>query len=59
VEPLRPGLTGLWQISGRSHTSYGERLRLDSAYAATWSLGLDVEILARTVRVLVRGTGAG
>jgi exopolysaccharide biosynthesis polyprenyl glycosylphosphotransferase len=48
VQDLRPGLTGYWQINGRSSTSYEERLRLDTAYATSWSLKLDLMILAKT-----------
>ena len=48
VQDLRPGLTGYWQINGRSSTSYEERLRLDTAYATSWSLRLDLMILAKT-----------
>jgi len=55
---LRPGLTGYWQISGRSKMSFDERVRLDTAYLTSWSLGLDVEILAKTLRALVASRGA-
>jgi undecaprenyl-phosphate galactose phosphotransferase len=55
---LRPGLTGYWQISGRSTMSFDERVRLDTAYLTSWSLGLDLQILAKTVRVVVRARGA-
>lgn len=54
----RPGLTGLWQISGRSDTSYGQRVALDSRYAAEWSLALDARILLRTVPVVLAARGA-
>jgi exopolysaccharide biosynthesis polyprenyl glycosylphosphotransferase len=50
---LRPGMTGYWQISGRSANSYTERVRLDLAYASDWSLQLDLSILLHTLRVLV------
>jgi len=55
---LRPGLTGYWQISGRSTMSFDERIRLDTAYLTSWSLKLDVEILAKTARALVASRGA-
>jgi exopolysaccharide biosynthesis polyprenyl glycosylphosphotransferase len=55
---LRPGLTGYWQINGRSSTEYADRVRLDTAYLTNWSLGLDLLILAKTVRVLASGRGA-
>ena len=53
-----PGLTGLWQVSGRSDTSYEERIRLDMIYSQTWSLWLDLKILLRTPWVVVQGKGA-
>jgi undecaprenyl-phosphate galactose phosphotransferase len=55
---LKPGLTGYWQINGRSATEYSDRVRLDTAYLTNWSLGLDLMILAKTVRVLASGRGA-
>jgi lipopolysaccharide/colanic/teichoic acid biosynthesis glycosyltransferase len=55
---VRPGLTGLWQISGRSDLAFAERVRLDEAYVAGWSFWLDVRILTRTVVAVLRGTGA-
>ena len=54
---LRPGITGLWQISERNETSFAERAGFDSRYLATVSLSLDVSILLRTVGVVLRGTG--
>jgi exopolysaccharide biosynthesis polyprenyl glycosylphosphotransferase len=48
IQDLRPGLTGYWQINGRSSTTYEERVRLDTAYATSWSLKLDLLILAKT-----------
>jgi exopolysaccharide production protein ExoY len=50
----RPGLTGLWQVSGRSNTSYEERVRLDRIYVRRWSLGFDIRIMLRTVPVLFK-----
>src|SRR5262249_5217462 len=44
----RPGITGLWQVSGRADLAFEEGLRLDRAYIERWSLGLDLRILART-----------
>lgn len=49
---IRPGVTGYWQINGRSQLEYEDRVRLDLAYIAGWSLGLDLSIIARTVRVV-------
>ena len=55
---VRPGLTGLWQISGRNDTAYGERVRLDQYYVSNWSVWFDIWILARTIPVVVFGQGA-
>jgi exopolysaccharide biosynthesis polyprenyl glycosylphosphotransferase len=55
---LTPGLTGLWQVNGRSEVPFDEMIRLDLLYAATWSLRRDVKLLARTVSAVVRGDGA-
>jgi lipopolysaccharide/colanic/teichoic acid biosynthesis glycosyltransferase len=55
---LRPGLTGLWQVLGRSDAAWAERMRLDYMYARHWSLGLDIRILARTVPAVLRQRGA-
>ncbi len=55
---VRPGITGLWQVSGRSDVSYEERVRLDMHYIRNWSIWLDLQLLARTVPVVLRGKGA-
>lgn len=55
---VRPGLTGLWQVSGRQNTTYEERVRLDMRYIAEWSPWLDLTIALRTVRVIVKAEGA-
>ena len=55
---VRPGMTGLWQISGRSDLSWEESLRLDLRYVDNWSLALDLSILWRTGRAVLRGDGA-
>jgi Undecaprenyl-phosphate galactose phosphotransferase WbaP len=55
---VRPGLTGFWQISGRSDTNYEERVAFDMYYLQSWSIWLDLWILYRTVGVVVRGKGA-
>lgn len=52
-----PGLTGLWQVSGRNGVSYAERVALDRLYFARRSLALDLWILVRTVREVLRGGG--
>lgn len=53
-----PGLTGLWQVSGRSESSFEEYCRLDQYYVDNWTLGHDVQICLRTVGVVVLGKGA-
>jgi exopolysaccharide biosynthesis polyprenyl glycosylphosphotransferase len=55
---VRPGLTGLWQVSGRARLVFDEWIRLDLHYIDNWSLLLDFRILARTLPAVVRGTGA-
>lgn len=55
---VRPGMTGLWQVSGRSDTDPQTRVRLDLHYVENWSLAHDLGILARTAKVVVRGDGA-
>ncbi len=55
---VRPGLTGLWQVSGRSHTTFAQRSALDSWYVRNWSLWVDWVILLKTVRVVLSGRGA-
>jgi Undecaprenyl-phosphate galactose phosphotransferase WbaP len=55
---VTPGLTGLWQVSGRSEVSRRDRVRLDSYYVRNWSPWLDLNILARTARVVISGQGA-
>jgi exopolysaccharide biosynthesis polyprenyl glycosylphosphotransferase len=55
---VRPGLTCLWQVSGRSDLSFDRWISLDLAYIDGWSLMLDMKILARTVPVVLKGTGA-
>ena len=55
---VKPGVTGMWQVSGRSEISYDERVRLDEYYIANWSPWLDLYILAKTVWVLARRSGA-
>lgn len=54
----RPGITGLWQVSGRTNTTYEQRVTLDTLYADSQSLLLDIRILIQTVRVVLLGTGA-
>ncbi len=53
-----PGITGLWQVSGRNNLTYAERVDLDAYYVRNWSVRLDVYILMRTIRVVLVGDGA-
>ena len=55
---VKPGLTGLWQVSGRSDLSWQDSVRLDLYYVENWSLAGDLVILLRTVRAVFRSTGA-
>ena len=56
---FRPGITGLWQISGRSNIKdFDEVVRLDLEYIDNWSLGLDVKIILKTVLAVFKGIGA-
>jgi undecaprenyl-phosphate galactose phosphotransferase len=55
---VQPGITGLWQVSGRSNTSYDYRVSLDSWYVRNWNLWLDFVILAKTVIVVIKKEGA-
>jgi Undecaprenyl-phosphate galactose phosphotransferase WbaP len=53
-----PGLTGLWQVSGRSRTTYAERVAYDSYYVRNWSVWMDIYLLAKTVGTVLSGDGA-
>jgi len=55
---VTPGLSGLWQVSGRSHIDYDKRAKLDAKYVQTWSLGADFVILMRTIPAVLRRVGA-
>lgn len=54
---VRPGMTGLWQVSGRSDLSYEERVTLDAYYVRNWSIWLDLVILLRTFLAVLVGRG--
>lgn len=55
---VKPGLTGMWQVSGRSELSWDETVRLDLRYVENWSFALDLQILWKTFSVIFRGAGA-
>jgi len=55
---VKPGMTGLWQVSGRSNLSFSEWVKLDKYYIEHWSLALDLQILFRTFIVLINKVGA-
>jgi undecaprenyl-phosphate galactose phosphotransferase len=55
---VKPGITGLWQVSGRSDTSYEQRIRYDIWYVRNWSLWHDVVIIVKTIKVVLFGSGA-
>ncbi|WP_245691898.1 sugar transferase [Geodermatophilus telluris] len=55
---VKPGLTGLWQVSGRSDLSWDDSVRIDVRYVENWSLALDLMILAKTAGAVLRGAGA-
>lgn len=55
---VKPGLTCLWQVNGRSNTAFDEWIKQDLEYIDHWSLGLDFKILAMTIRAVLRGSGA-
>jgi Undecaprenyl-phosphate galactose phosphotransferase WbaP len=55
---VKPGITGLWQVSGRNETTYEQRVRMDQYYVRNWSPWLDVYILCKTVSVVIKRQGA-
>jgi Undecaprenyl-phosphate galactose phosphotransferase WbaP len=55
---VKPGLTGLWQVSGRSDTDYAERVSFDTYYLQSWSVWLDIWVLFKTFGVVIKGKGA-
>jgi lipopolysaccharide/colanic/teichoic acid biosynthesis glycosyltransferase len=56
--PVRPGITCLWQINGRSNVSFAKWMKLDMEYIDNWSLGLDLKILLKTIPAVLKGAGA-
>jgi exopolysaccharide biosynthesis polyprenyl glycosylphosphotransferase len=55
---VRPGLTGLWQVSGRADLTWEESVRMDLRYVDNWSIALDLQILWKTARAVIKGSGA-
>ncbi|MCH8613583.1 sugar transferase [Arsenicicoccus dermatophilus] len=55
---VKPGLTGLWQVSGRSNLDWDQSVNLDLRYVDNWSLGMDMQILLKTARAVLKGDGA-
>jgi lipopolysaccharide/colanic/teichoic acid biosynthesis glycosyltransferase len=55
---VRPGITGLWQVSGRSDISYRERVRLDMHYIRNWTIWMDLQLLWRTIPAVLKSRGA-
>ena len=55
---VRPGITGLWQVSGRSDVSYEERVRLDMHYIRNWTIWLDLQLLMQTLPAVLKQRGA-
>jgi undecaprenyl-phosphate galactose phosphotransferase len=58
INCVQPGITGLWQVSGRSDSSYEQRLTLDAWYVRNWNLWLDIVILIKTIYVVLKKEGA-
>jgi exopolysaccharide production protein ExoY len=55
---MKPGITGLWQVSGRNRLSYADRVRMDVRYVQEWSLWLDLKIMVKTALVVLTGHGS-
>ena len=58
VLEVKPGITGLWQVTGRSRVKFDDMVRLDLRYATSWSPWLDFKILMRTPMAVIKGSGA-
>jgi len=58
VVEVKPGITGLWQVMGRSKTTFDDMVRLDLRYAKAWTIWMDTKILCKTPRAVLRGEGA-
>jgi lipopolysaccharide/colanic/teichoic acid biosynthesis glycosyltransferase len=55
---VQPGMTGLWQVSGRSDVTYEERIQLDMQYIRNWSIWLDLQLLWQTIPAVLKAKGA-
>jgi lipopolysaccharide/colanic/teichoic acid biosynthesis glycosyltransferase len=55
---VQPGITGLWQVSGRSDIGYDERVQLDMYYVRNWTIWLDIQLLLQTIPAVLKGRGA-
>ena len=55
---ITPGLTGLWQVSGRSELSFDDMVKLDLFYAENWSLAFDIKIILMTIPAVLKARGA-
>ena len=53
-----PGITGMWQVSGRSDTTYEERVEMDTWYVRNWSIWIDLMYLVKTFKAVIAGKGA-
>jgi lipopolysaccharide/colanic/teichoic acid biosynthesis glycosyltransferase len=58
LQAVKPGITGLWQVQGRSRVKFDDMVRLDVQYATSWSFWGDIRILLQTPRAVVTGAGA-
>jgi undecaprenyl-phosphate galactose phosphotransferase len=58
ISKVKPGITGLWQVNGRSKLDFNSRIKLDVWYIRNWSLWLDIIILIKTVKVVLKKDGA-
>jgi lipopolysaccharide/colanic/teichoic acid biosynthesis glycosyltransferase len=58
LQTVKPGITGLWQVSGRSDITYEERVRLDMRYIRNYSIWLDIQILVQTIPSVIMSRGA-
>ena len=58
IQQVCPGITGIWQVSGRNNVTYDERVGMDAYYVRNWSVWLDVYLLSRTALAVLLGRGA-